>query len=313
MNSESANPGTILAYKDFKQSVLQSIERIQADEEANRRSEALLPSKSGGVYFAWSDCLNCMKIGATRRDPQLRLREISLYVTTPFTLTAWTSTKTPFRLEKEAHRYFNEERINTRGSGAGTEFFCISAADVENWFKRLPEWHEKLEEKSKKKKMRTMEKGEGETMSSYSKPTKEEKASLFSLKHLMKEMGMEVENVFVPVICKAVCKIFRDRYPLGRMFSRKRQTFFCNDDKELLKNLVQMELLNHQKRKTVKEIPQTTGVEDMSISVSAESRLIPANPNMALTKVKKPATDLHNSNFSQDKIGAVPVDSIAFS
>ena len=72
-----------------------------------------------------------MKIGATRRDdPQIRLRELSQYVTVPFTLAAWLPTPTPFRLEADIHKYFEEKRINTRGSGAGTEFFQIGEAEV---------------------------------------------------------------------------------------------------------------------------------------------------------------------------------------
>jgi hypothetical protein len=72
-----------------------------------------------------------MKIGATRReDPQIRLRELSQYVTVPFTLTAWLPTPTPFRLEADVHKHFEEKRINTKGSGAGTEFFRIEKKEV---------------------------------------------------------------------------------------------------------------------------------------------------------------------------------------
>ena len=175
MNTEYANPSTLLAYKDFKLCVLQAIERIQADEDANRRLEAFLPSSAGGVYFAWSNCLNCMKIGATRReDPQLRLREISRYVTTPFELIAWAPTSIPFRLEKVAHRYFKEEQINTRGSGAGTEFFCISAADVDGWFERLPQLNDELEKKKRENILRKLEREETKRENMSRKLEKEE-------------------------------------------------------------------------------------------------------------------------------------------
>ena len=85
--------------------------------------------RSGGVYFAWSDCLNCMKIGATRREtPFERLRELSRYVTSPFKLAAWIPTPTPFRLESQMHAHFSTKRI--RSAGAGTEFFHVSVAEA---------------------------------------------------------------------------------------------------------------------------------------------------------------------------------------
>jgi hypothetical protein len=92
--------------------------------------ETITPTTlSGGIYFAWSDCLKCMKIGATRRnDPSLRLRELSRYVTTPFTLVGWIPTPTPFCLESAAHAHFGAKRI--REAGAGTEFFRIGEAEA---------------------------------------------------------------------------------------------------------------------------------------------------------------------------------------
>lgn len=133
---------SLVVYREFAHTELQMIERIEFDEDANRKRELLqienglhgMQQSTGGVYFAWSDCLNCMKIGATRRDsPLMRLREISSYTTTPFTLIAWHPSSHPFRLEVAAHLHFREKRINTRGSGAGTEFFHISAADALQW------------------------------------------------------------------------------------------------------------------------------------------------------------------------------------
>ena len=85
------------------------VELTHSPQEENREREILeleesfakglvLQAPPGGVYFAWSDCLRCMKIGATRReDPQIRLRELSRYVTTPFVLRAWIPMPMPFR------------------------------------------------------------------------------------------------------------------------------------------------------------------------------------------------------------------------
>lgn len=138
---EVNNPEALAAFEEFEMSVLPALEQIRASDDDDRRQELLnlevsiargvaIPP-SGGVYFAWSSCLKCMKIGATRRgDPQIRLRELSQYVTVPFTLTAWLPTPTPFRLEADVHKHFEEKRINTKGSGAGTEFFRIGKKEV---------------------------------------------------------------------------------------------------------------------------------------------------------------------------------------
>ena len=72
-----------------------------------------------------------MKIGATRReDPHDRLQELSMQVTSPYTLAAWLPTPTPFRMEAAAHQHFAAKRINFRGSGAGTEFFHVAEAEA---------------------------------------------------------------------------------------------------------------------------------------------------------------------------------------
>ena len=126
-------------FEDFEHNVLAALELVQEDENLNRQLEVLelesdmsqgKISTTGGVYFAWSSCLNCTKIGATRRgDPTTRLRELSRHVTVPFTLTGWIPTLMPFRLEAVAHLHFAAERI--KHAGAGTEFFRIGAEEVE--------------------------------------------------------------------------------------------------------------------------------------------------------------------------------------
>ncbi len=107
-------------------------------EDSFAKGEAM--SATGGVYFAWSPCLKCMKIGATRKeDPHVRLRQISSFVTSPFILAAWFPTPTPFRLEVDAHLHFKQQRINQRGSGAGTEFFRIKTVQAVEYVARVGE------------------------------------------------------------------------------------------------------------------------------------------------------------------------------
>jgi hypothetical protein len=129
----------LAAFEEFELNVLPALQIIHEDECNNQRKEleeledkmakGILISTTGGVYFAWSSCLNCMKIGATRRDdPSIRLRELSRHVTIPFELIGWIPTQTPFRLESLAHAHFSSARI--RHAGAGTEFFSIDSVAV---------------------------------------------------------------------------------------------------------------------------------------------------------------------------------------
>jgi hypothetical protein len=138
---EENAPEALAAFKAFEESVLPALEKISMDEKEFRRLElmefedsvarGILPPSTGGVYFAWSPCLNCMKIGATRReDPQIRLHELSMQVPSPYTLAGWLPTPTPFRLEAAVHQHFISKRINFRGAGAGTEFFHVSVAEA---------------------------------------------------------------------------------------------------------------------------------------------------------------------------------------
>ena len=142
------SPEALAAFEEFERSVLPALERIQASDAKDRQRElihledriakGLHIAPTGGVYFAWSDCLNCMKIGATRRETAApRLRELSRHVTSPFTLSAWLPTPTPFRLEAQAHAFFGDRRI--REAGAGTEFFRIGEAEARAYVARVGE------------------------------------------------------------------------------------------------------------------------------------------------------------------------------
>lgn len=143
-------PEALADFEEFEASVLPALERISLEEREFREREMLemeeilasggvLAPLSGGVYFAWSPCLECMKIGATRRDdPSIRLRELSMQVTEPYHLVAWLPTPTPFKLEKAAHRHFDSQRINAaRGAGAGTEFFRIHSRQARAYVERV--------------------------------------------------------------------------------------------------------------------------------------------------------------------------------
>ena len=87
-NDDKNEPKALAAFEDFELSVLPALLKNEYDDyrremlERDEMIEQGLPINTGGVYFAWSDCLKCMKIGATRRDnPYITLREISLGLT----------------------------------------------------------------------------------------------------------------------------------------------------------------------------------------------------------------------------------------
>lgn len=141
-------PDALVSFEEFEASVLPALECFAEDENQYRRQEMMdmddslakgeAMSAIGGVYFAWSQCLGCMKIGATRKeDPHVRLRQLSGLVTTPFILAAWLPTPVPFRMEAAAHLHFKQQRINQRGSGAGTEFFRIGMAEAQAYAARF--------------------------------------------------------------------------------------------------------------------------------------------------------------------------------
>jgi hypothetical protein len=130
------DPAALEAFENFEKNVLPALELISLEDKRYHYTSlqemeddlvkgiTIQPTNSG-VYFAWSPCLKCTKIGATRRDgPSHRLRELSHHVTVPFILIGWIASTTPFRREAEAHVHFTANRI--RCVGAGTEFFHIN-------------------------------------------------------------------------------------------------------------------------------------------------------------------------------------------
>ena len=137
-NDDKNEPKALAAFEDFELSVLPALLKNEYDDyrremlERDEMIEQGLPINTGGVYFAWSDCLKCMKIGATRRDnPYITLREISLGLTSPFILSAWLPSPTPYRAEAKAHIQFAAQRIKCAGAGTRSQFFTIGKGDAE--------------------------------------------------------------------------------------------------------------------------------------------------------------------------------------
>jgi hypothetical protein len=77
------------------------------------------------------------------------------------------------------------------------------------------------------------------------KKTQENKRRLaFSLKGLMEEMGVKIDQDFMPAVGKSVCARFKKMH--GATFSKKKITFFYVDDKECLEKLINEEVLKHK-------------------------------------------------------------------
>ncbi len=278
--AEWGTTSNVTIYEDLTLTTRHTIDLIQAEDDANGRLERLeeedakangthSPS-TGGVYFSWSSCMNCMKIGATRKnDPTSRLRIASSYTITPFTLIAWMPTKFPFKLEAAAHRNFDEKRINRRngGSGAGTEFFRISESDVSEWFTRLPEFPEK---KAKKQKASTGNVFDGMSEIEIAE-MKEKRKSAFSLKGLMKQMDIKIDRAYMPSLGKCVSLRFSMLRPGGEKFTKKKTTYFYDIDRECIENLIRDEFSKHQLRKEKVDLHRhDQGESDMCISSDTE-------------------------------------------
>ena len=84
-----------------------------------------------------------------------------------------------------------------------------------------------------------------------------DKKTAFSLKGLMEEMGIKVDRAFMPAIGKTVSARFRQMCPDSETFSKKKTTYFYEDDKECLEQLVQEEYVKHVLRKVDDDFEQT--------------------------------------------------------
>ena len=89
----------------------------------------------GYVYVAWKELIgHLLKIGATMRTPQIRLRELSgAGMPEPFELVSYIQTPNPFALEKTIHKHF----ASIRKYGRRKEFFTLTRAAAITFFKSL--------------------------------------------------------------------------------------------------------------------------------------------------------------------------------
>ena len=90
---------------------------------------------AGYVYAAWNPLFqDLIKIGATMRTPQIRVRELSSTgVPEPFQVIASVPSTNPFTLEREVHAHF----ASARKYGTKKEFFLLDQDQVVSYFEKL--------------------------------------------------------------------------------------------------------------------------------------------------------------------------------
>ena len=79
--------------------------------------------------------------------------------------------------------------------------------------------------------------------------TKLDKKTAFSIKDVIKELGLDVDNARVPAMCKTVCTRFKEARPGSEMLSRQRQTYFYLHDREFMEKLVREEYAKYLMKK----------------------------------------------------------------
>ena len=136
-------PLALKQFEEFESQVLDALLNISKDYQKTRFEELLeleeasqscTPPTPGLVYVAVSQCIKYPKIGATRRsDPEIRMKELSKNVPSPFKCKLYVKTKTPFKLESQIHKHFEAYRV--REQGACTEFFDIDLACIGDFLK----------------------------------------------------------------------------------------------------------------------------------------------------------------------------------
>ena len=105
-------------------------------------------SPVGYVYAAWNSLFaGLIKIGATKRTPQIRVQELSSSgIPEPFEVVTSIPSTNPFLLEREIHRHFHA----ARKYGMKKEFFSITKEEVILCFEKLAVKAMNMESKKRK-------------------------------------------------------------------------------------------------------------------------------------------------------------------
>ncbi len=77
---------------------------------------------------------------------------------------------------------------------------------------------------------------------------KPNKKTAFSLRDLMQRMDIKADKAFMPVMGKTVSARFRERRPGSETFSKKKTTYFYEQDRECMEELIREEYLKYAVR-----------------------------------------------------------------
>ena len=179
------------------QEILNSIN--DREEEADSRQTSTLCTLGtkivGYVYGGWNPLFgDLIKIGATTRQPYIRVAELSNFagVPEPFQLVAAVPSTNPFALEGEIHRHF----ASVRKDGRKKEFFLLSRSCIIDYFQTLTERAMQLHPKPLKTKKGKLSSTQGDFSSSQSKFTAKPKPQSKKRKHVKVFLTDEETNQF---------------------------------------------------------------------------------------------------------------------
>jgi hypothetical protein len=78
------------------------------------------------------------------------------------------------------------------------------------------------------------------------KALQEGKKAGFSLRDIIRELDLDLDPVYIPAICKSVCTRFKKLRPESKIFSRMRRTFFFQQDRGCIENILREEYVKHR-------------------------------------------------------------------
>jgi hypothetical protein len=87
------------------------------------------------------------------------------------------------------------------------------------------------------------------------KPVRDRKAA-FTLKSLMQDLQIKVDQALMPAFGKAVSSRFKALCPGSETFSRKKTVYFYETDRGCLEDIVQEEFLRHSSRRAGEGLEQ---------------------------------------------------------
>jgi hypothetical protein len=87
---------------------------------------------------------------------------------------------------------------------------------------------------------------------------KKDRKTAFCIKDLIGDMKLDIDPAHVPALCKTVCTRFREIRPKSDVFTKMRRTFFYQQDRECLEDIVHEEFIKYASRRAGEEFENET-------------------------------------------------------